>query len=80
MNRESLLARHAFRPVKGFASEQTQPQYAPDLRLEPTHLEIHAHLHIAESAANCRVITTVVCRSPGHRTLTLDAMALRGEA
>ena len=35
MNRESLLARHAFRPVKGFASEQTQPQYAPDCDWNP---------------------------------------------
>ena len=76
MNRDQFLARHSRRPVQGFSSLETPARYAPDLRIEPIHLEIHAHLLISEATANCRVITTVKSRSPNSQSLRLDALGL----
>lgn len=53
-----------------------QPQYAPDLPLEPLHTELHLSVDIAGRAAKGRVRYTVVARKSGARSLRLDAVEL----
>ncbi len=65
-------AEHARRD--GFASKSAKKHYAPDLRIEPVHLDIDLRVDPASETARGTVTTTVVARVDGPRTLTLDAV------
>ena len=63
-------------PASGFARPAAEPRYAPDLGLEPTHLELAATVDVFAGSLRGRVTHTLTCRTAGWRTLTLDAVAL----
>jgi aminopeptidase N len=74
---QHLLEAHA---GGDFALPGTEASYAPDLGLEPTHLDIALRFHLDDRAAEGQVVTTVVARRAGERTLRLDAVDLQGVA
>ncbi|MCO4769121.1 MAG: HEAT repeat domain-containing protein [Deltaproteobacteria bacterium] len=59
-----------------FSSAAAQPHHAPDLRLEPRHLDLDLRLDVDGRRAEGVVIHTVVARTEGPRELVLDAVAL----
>jgi aminopeptidase N len=59
-----------------FAAPGTEPRYAPDLLLEPTHLSIALTVDLEQARASGHVTTTVVARAQGVHTLVLDALGL----
>jgi len=52
------------------------PSYAPDLALEPTHIEVRLAFDLDAQRAEGSVTQTVRCNRPGARRLLLDAVAL----
>ena len=46
-----------------FAAPGTEPRYAPDLLLEPTHLSIALTVDLEQARASGHVTTTVVARA-----------------
>jgi aminopeptidase N len=61
-------------PAAGFARPHTRPSYAPDLCLEPTHLELHITPDIPARTLRCEATHTVRARAGGRRLLRLDAV------
>jgi len=59
----------------GFATGASPLHYAPDLPLEPVHLDIDLRFDLAQRAVEGTVTTTVVARDEGARTLALDAVS-----
>ena len=74
MSRRAAMLHPA--PAAGFARPSAPPRYAPDLGLEPTHLDLAATVDAFAGTLRGRVTHTLVCRTAGWRTLTLDAVAL----
>jgi len=70
----------SFRGCKGAGTEFTlpgaEPSYAPDLALEPTHIDIRMRFDVARRAAGGFVTTTVKSNREGARSLKLDAVGL----
>jgi aminopeptidase N len=60
-----------------FAKAGTPRVYAPDLQLEPTHLDISLSFDLPGQTAEGRVATTVRARCAGEHVLTLDAVDFR---
>jgi len=54
--------------------------YAPDTALEPCHLEIRMAFDLPRKTARGTVVTTLVVRRAGARTVTFDAVDLRDVA
>jgi aminopeptidase N len=50
------------------------PHYAPDLGLDPQHMELHIQVDIGAKRAEGRSLTTFLARRPDARELTLNAM------
>ena len=69
----SSTARHH---AGDFALPGTGPSYAPDLPLEPEHLELHIAPDLDQACAAITVTLTCTSRAPGARTLTLDGVDL----
>jgi len=63
-----------------FHSPTAQPHHAPDLRLEPSHLEMDVRLDVDSRRANGTVVHTVLARTEGPRELLLDAVGLTVDA
>ena len=61
-------------------AEGAEAQYAPDLELEPVHLDIDLAVDIDAATAKGTVTTTVLARRPGARALTLDAVGFEDVA
>ena len=59
-----------------FHSPAAEPHHAPDLRLEPSHLELELTLDIDGRRAHGRVVHTLVARTEGPREVTLNAVGL----
>ncbi len=59
--------------ARDFTIPGAEPQYPPDLVLEPVHLDIALRLDFAARAADCRVLTRVSAGAPGGRRLVLEA-------
>ena len=59
----------------GFSTGASAPHYAPDLPLEPVHLDVDLRFDLAARSAEGTVTTTVVARDEGARTLRLDAVS-----
>ena len=59
-----------------FTIPGAEPDYAPDLALEPTHCEVRLHIDIEAERAEGTVTTTVRCNRAGARSLRLDAIGL----
>lgn len=59
----------------GFSTGASAPHYAPDLPLEPVHLDVDLRFDPAARSAEGTVTTTVVSRDEGARTLRLDAVS-----
>ncbi len=62
------------RPADGFASKSAPSWYAPDLPLEPVHVQLHATVDLDARTLTGRVQTTVRSTRDGARTLVLDAV------
>ena len=60
----------------GFTIAGAKPDYAPDLALEPVHVEIRLSLEIGKRRAGGGVTTTVRCNRNGARSLRLDAIGM----
>jgi aminopeptidase N len=58
----------------GFYNPQVEPQYPPDLELEPVHIDIDAQVDIVNEQADCRVTTTLFARGEAPQELILDAV------
>lgn len=58
-----------------FAPVGVEPQYPPDLELEPHHLDLALTVDVAGHALDGLVTTTVRARRAGPRTLALNAVA-----
>ncbi len=61
-----------------FALPGTEPSYAPDLSLEPVHLEVRLRFELSQATAEGFVLTTVRARREGVRSLDLNAVSLEG--
>ena len=61
---------------EGFTIAGAKPDYAPDLALEPVHVEIRLALEIGERRVSGGVTTTVRCNRVGARSLRLDAVGM----
>ena len=59
-----------------FALPGVERSYAPDLLLEPVHLDIALQLDVSGHSAEGVVTTTLISRSPGADAVTLDAVDL----
>ena len=70
----------SFHGCRGAATEFTlpgaKPSYAPDLALEPTHIDIRMRFDVNRKAAVGFVTTTVRSNREGARSLKLDAVGL----
>ena len=60
--------------MKNFDDPNVEAQYAPDLELEPIHLDIDLYIDVANQTASGRVTTTVKARRNGPTVLTLNAL------
>ena len=60
----------------GFTLPGAEASYAPDLALEPTHIEVRLRFELKVRRAAGSVTTTVRANRAGARTLVLDAVAL----
>lgn len=63
-------------PAAGFARPGTAPSYAPDLLLEPVHLDLEARVDLDRRRVAGTVAHTVQSRSDEARELVLDAVDL----
>ena len=59
-----------------FALSGVKPQYAPDLPLEPKHLELNLAVHLDERSIDGRATWTVLSRRSNAQTLRLNAIDL----
>ncbi|MHC4548264.1 MAG: M1 family aminopeptidase [Planctomycetota bacterium] len=59
----------------GFTLPGAEASYAPDLALEPTHIEVRLAFDLKAARAGGTVTTTVRANRAGARTLRLDAVA-----
>jgi len=66
--------RHA---ADDFTLPGAAPHHAPDLGLDPQHMELHLRVDIASQTAEGRSLTTFLARRPEARELILNAMDLR---
>ncbi len=57
-----------------FGGPEATTHYAPDLELEPRHIDIDLHIDVEAQRAEGRVTTTVQARTAGDHTLTLNAL------
>jgi len=74
---ESIAARRyalGLESVEGFSAPDAEQSYAPDLSLEPTHIEVRLRFDLDERSASGSVTTTVRANRAGARTLRLDAI------
>ncbi|MCZ6806102.1 MAG: M1 family aminopeptidase, partial [Deltaproteobacteria bacterium] len=60
----------------GFALPGAGKSYAPDLALEPTHIDVRLHFDLEACTAEGSVTTTVRGNRDGARSLGLDAVGL----
>jgi len=59
-----------------FTAAGVEARFAPDLALEPVHLDVALRFDLPGRRAEGQVTTTVRCRHPGRRALELDACDL----
>jgi len=64
--------------MHGFSAPDAQRSYAPDLALEPTHIEVRMRFDLDAQSATGSVTTTVRANRAGARSLRLDAIGLEG--
>lgn len=74
MFRDQQMCRCAQHGRDGFHSDAAPTHYAPDLTLEPTHIDIGLKVDPDDESAEGTVTTTVRARSAGERTITLNAV------
>lgn len=60
-----------------FASSSAEKHYAPDLRLEPVHLEIDFHVDIPAETLRGSIRHTIRCNDEGAHAITLNGIDLR---
>jgi len=60
---------------EGFTLPGAEASYAPDLSLEPKHLEVRLRFDLEAATAEGGVTTTVRCNREGARTLRLNAVS-----
>ncbi|MDC3378774.1 M1 family aminopeptidase, partial [Planctomycetota bacterium] len=65
---------HRLSASRDFAQPDAQPHYAPDLGIEPTHLEIGLTLDLDQATATGTVTTTFTARRGDRRRVTLNAV------
>ena len=75
-----VLQRYGVSGADGFTLPGAEASYAPDLAVEPTHLDIALRFDIAAARAAGEVRTTVRGNRSGARKLKLDAVSLEGVA
>jgi len=66
--------------IQGFAAPDAQRSYAPDLALEPKHIEVRLRFDLDQRSAEGSVTTTVRANRAGARSLRLDAIGLEDVA
>ena len=73
----SARARTLLHPdaAPGFAA-RAPPRYAPDLGLEPVHLDLQAQVDVFAGTLEGQVDYALVCRTAGTRAIVLDAVDL----
>lgn len=72
--RDQQMCRCAQHARDGFHSDGAPTHYAPDLTLEPTHLDIDLKIDPDTESAEGTVTTTVTARSAGERSITFNAV------
>lgn len=60
-----------------FAPSSADKHYAPDLRLEPVHLELDFHVDISKETIRGAVVHTIRCNDAGADAITLHGVDLR---
>ena len=65
-------------PTRGFASAAAAAAYAPDLTIEPTHMDVSVELNERSPILRVVVEHTLRVRKDGARSLRLDAVDLEG--
>jgi len=60
--------------LDGFTLPGASPSYAPDLAIEPRHIEVRLAFDLKARSAEGSVTTTVRCNRAGARALRLDAI------
>lgn len=68
---------HHRRAQGDFSRPGAEPQYPPDLGIEPIHLDIDLDIDIEAGRASGSVTHTLIWRRAGARKLELDAVALQ---
>ncbi len=64
------------KPAAGFAASDAQPKYAPDLQLEPIHLEIDLRVDLEKPRLDVVLRHTVRCNTVGAHVLALHGVEL----
>ncbi|MCU0724207.1 MAG: hypothetical protein MUE73_00220 [Planctomycetes bacterium] len=75
-----MNTRHSGSFATDFTLPGAEPQYPPDLVLEPVHLDIALRFDVAAQAAAGRVVTTVRAAADGARKIILEARAFEDVA
>jgi hypothetical protein len=65
-------------PAPGFATPEARASYAPDLALEPTHLELRVELDELRPRLQVEVVHHLRVRRAGARVIRLDGVQLEG--
>jgi len=60
--------------IQGFSAPDAKRSYAPDLSLEPKHIELRLRFDLAKKTATGSVTTTVRANRAGARSLRLDGI------
>ena len=66
--------------IRGFAAPDARRSYAPDLALEPTHIEVRLAFDVETKSAAGSVTTTVRANRAGARSIRLDAIGFEDVA
>lgn len=74
MFNDRQMCRCAHHGGDGFHSKNAPNHYAPDLELEPTHLDIDLRVRPEDESIEGTVTTTVTARVDGPTTIELDAV------
>lgn len=61
----------------GFSPDSVEPHHAPDLALEPVHLEIEIELFIPERKAKLKVTHTLLARDAGASRIALNGVGFQ---
>jgi len=73
-----LLSRHNQQKAGDFTLSGAIKNYAPDLKLEPVHTEVHLTVDLKQKSAAGYALITLRANVAGHHSIKLDAVDFEG--